>query len=106
MPPGRYGVGGFDVESNGVAPYRTDGTLAGSASTMDQVVRAVAGLVCCGLREVVAMASLIPARVLGCERPLGRIGPGCAADIVVLDDTYQAHLTLVGGRVVYDRDAP
>ena len=61
-----------------------------------------AQLAAVGIHRAVAMASSSPARVLG-ERDLGRIRPGALADLVILDSGLQVRMTMVGGRVVYDR---
>ncbi|MBA3365125.1 MAG: N-acetylglucosamine-6-phosphate deacetylase [Actinobacteria bacterium] len=101
LPAGRYLLAGMDVESDGRAVARTDGTLAGTVATMDELVRRVASLPSLGLREAVETASLTPARLLGVDGLLGRVESGCAADLVVLDSESRVRLTLVGGRVVY-----
>ena len=46
MPPGTYALGGEPavVDSPGAPPHRLDGTLAGSALSLDQAVRNVVGL--------------------------------------------------------------
>ena len=106
LSAGRYQLGGIEVVSDGRAVSRSDGTLAGTAATMDQLVSLVAGLPASTLREAVEMASLTPARLLGLDRFLGRIEPGRAADLVVFDAHGRVRLTLVGGRVVYRADAP
>ena len=101
-PPGRYRLGDTEVISDGRAVTRLDGTLAGSAATMDHLVRQVALLA--GLRRAVAMASAAPARALKLAGR-GRIGPGLPADLVVLDERLRVRVTLVGGRITYRRDS-
>ncbi|TMF90680.1 MAG: N-acetylglucosamine-6-phosphate deacetylase [Chloroflexi bacterium] len=96
-PPGQHLLGGEQILSDGRTVRREDGTLAGSLATMDGMVRVLAGLGC-GLREVVEMATLTPARALG-ERSVGRIAAGLPADLVVLDAELRVRLTLVGGEV-------
>ena len=86
--------------SDGRVVRQLDGTLAGSAATMDHLVRQAASLA--GLRRAVAMASAAPARALKLAR-LGRIGEGLPADLVVLDDSLHVRATLVGGRIAYRR---
>ncbi len=49
-----------------------------------------------------AVASTVPARVLG-DRRLGRIEVGACADLVVLDLDLRVRLTMVGGRVRFRR---
>jgi N-acetylglucosamine-6-phosphate deacetylase len=99
-PPGRYRIGGREVRSDGRSVRLPDGTLAGSAAGMDELVREAAAAI--GLTRAVRMASEAPARLLG-ERGLGRIEPGSAADLVVLDRNRRPRLTIVAGRVVYER---
>src|SRR5262252_4267792 len=101
-PPGRYRLGATEVVSDGRVVRRLDGTLAGSAATMDHLVRQVASLA--GLRRAVAMASAAPARALRLTG-LGRIGEGLPADLVVLDERLRVRVTLVGGRIAYRRNS-
>ena len=100
MPAGRYRLGEAEVISDGRVVRLLNGTLAGSAATMDVMVRQMVPLA--GLRQVVAMASAVPARTLGL-RSLGRIEAGLPADLVVLDQDLKVRATLVGGRLVYRR---
>lgn len=104
MPPGRYRLGGGPIElpaEPGTPPARADGTLAGSALTMDVAVAnmARAGV---GLPAAVAAASRVPADVLG-RADLGRLAPGAAADLVWLDDDLRVRATWIGGELAYRR---
>jgi N-acetylglucosamine-6-phosphate deacetylase len=103
--PGRYILAGREVVSDGTTVRLADGTLAGSAATMDHLVRLVAGLPAVSLRDAVEMASLTPARVLGIEERQGAIRRGALADLVVLDEALRVRLTVIGGQVVYRRDS-
>ena len=53
--------------------------------------------------RAIAMASSVPARVLG-EKKLGRIKKGAFADLVILDADLRVTLTLVGGEIKYRRE--
>ncbi len=95
-PDGDYELGGLAVEvRDGVARLATtDGTpgaIAGSTLTMDRAVRFLVTEVGVPLPDAAAMASSIPAswHQLG---DVGRIAPGCRADVCVLDDDA----TLIG----------
>jgi N-acetylglucosamine-6-phosphate deacetylase len=102
MPPGRYLLGGEEVElppGDGVPPVRPDGTLAGSALRMD---RAVANAVSVGvsLPAAVAAATRLPADLIG--RPdLGRISEGAAADLTWLGDDLRTRGTWIAGEQVF-----
>ena len=102
-PPGRYTIAKREVISDGTSVRLADGTLAGSAATMDHLVRVMAGLPGINLRDAVEMASTTPARAIGIDDRAGCIRPGAPADLVVLDAALQVRLTLIGGRVAYQR---
>jgi len=97
-PPGAYNLSGRHVVSDGMVVRLEDGTLAGSAATMDGLVRRMAAVPGMNAARAIAMASTVLARVLG-ERGLGRIRAGACADIVVLDSDLRVRLTMVGGTV-------
>lgn len=77
--------------------------LAGSVLTMDRAVGAVISMLGISLVEAVTMASSTPAAVIGIENNKGRIEAGYDADLTILDRTYRTRMTIVGGRVVYER---
>lgn len=98
-PEGVYRFGGQAVTVQGGQARLRDGTLAGSVLTMDAAVRqAVAAGV--PLREAVGMATLAPARAAGL-RGVGRLAPGCAADVVALRADLTVAWTMVGGRLAW-----
>jgi len=77
-----------------------DGTLAGSACSMDQAIRNVVGLGV-PLELAVAAATSTPAGALRAPHPdLGRLTPDGRADITVLDDGLRVQRVLVAGREV------
>ena len=97
-PPGTYRLGGREVTREGDAVRLGDGTLAGSAATMDALVRRAAEQF--GLHRALTMASRTPARVLGLSGR-GRLAVGCDADLLVLGPDLRVRRTLVAGRTVY-----
>jgi N-acetylglucosamine-6-phosphate deacetylase len=54
------------------------------------------------LEEALSMATQVPARLLGRD-DLGRIAPGCQADLVLWDTQMQVVATYVDGRLAFGR---
>lgn len=81
----------------------SDGTIAGSASSM---LRGVRNLLADGipLADVSRMASINPARTLKIDRLTGSIAVGKAADLTVLDRDYNVLRTYVDGVCAYKRE--
>jgi N-acetylglucosamine-6-phosphate deacetylase len=101
---GEYVLGPAKVSvRDGVARLES-GALAGSTLTLDRAVDNVARWTG-DLGAAWQMASLTPARQLGVADRLGRLAPGCLADLVALDGDGRVVLTMVGGEVVYRQAA-
>jgi N-acetylglucosamine-6-phosphate deacetylase len=77
--------------------------LAGSRLTMIQAVRNATAFGKITLPEAVQMASLNPARLLGLDRERGSLEVGKRADLVVFDKRFRVTMTLVDGKIVYQR---
>ena len=88
--------------SDGQAVRRNDGTLAGSTLTLDRAVRVMIELGGAHVEEALSMATQVPARLLGRD-DLGRIAPGCVADLVLWDASMQVVATYVGGRLAFGK---
>ena len=99
---GNYALSGRAVHSDGKVVRLEDGTLAGSAAIMPDLVRLMARLPGMSAARAIGLASATPARVLG-ERRLGRIGEGACADVVVLDPELRPRLTMIRGVVKFRR---
>jgi N-acetylglucosamine-6-phosphate deacetylase len=102
--PGTFMLSGRPVMSDGHVVRLEDGTLAGSAAKMEDLVRLVAGLPGMSAAQAVAQATSVPAKVLG-ERGLGRIEAGACADLLVLDAELRVRLTMVRGVVKFRRSS-
>jgi N-acetylglucosamine-6-phosphate deacetylase len=100
MPPGEYRLSGRKVRLEGGEVRLPDGTLAGSALTMDRAVSNAADLLGIPLQDPVRMATQTPAEILGIHDK-GRIVPGADADLVLLVPSGAVYETIVGGETVY-----
>ena len=102
MPPGVYQLGRYQVHKREDGVYLEDGTLAGSALTMDQALR---NLVDWGLDLAAAAArvSTLAARYMGWA-DLGVIQKGAQADLVILNPNLEVEEVFVAGKRVYVRE--
>jgi N-acetylglucosamine-6-phosphate deacetylase len=99
---GRFRLGEEQAHLMGDRVVLEDGTLAGGAATMDQLLRNVVWWKCATLPEAARMASTVPTSVAGAGERKGRIAPGYDADLVALTDDMSVAATWVGGRLVHD----
>jgi N-acetylglucosamine-6-phosphate deacetylase len=104
MPPvggtkTRFELCGEPVTVENGRCMRRDGTLAGACLDMATAVRNCVRLLGAPLEQALRFASLNPARFLGLDDRLGRIAPGCRADLVAIDPArVEALQTWVAGR--------
>lgn len=93
-------LGGQQAIMTEGAPRLADGTIAGSALTMDTAFR---NLVALGLSLPQAAHATSTAPATLAQRPdLGRVSIGAPADVVVLDTDLRVRRTVVGGRIVHE----
>lgn len=102
MGDGEYKLSGRWVRLEGGSVRLPDGTLAGSALTMDTAVRNAVTYLGIPLHEAVRMASQTPAEILDMPAK-GRISPGADADFTLLDHDGFIAETIVAGETVYRR---
>jgi N-acetylglucosamine-6-phosphate deacetylase len=77
---------------------RKDGTLAGAALDMATAIRNCVRMLDVPLDDALRFASLHPAKLLSLDHRLGRLAPGCRADLVALDpDRIEVLGTWVAG---------
>jgi N-acetylglucosamine-6-phosphate deacetylase len=95
---GVFRLGGQEARLDGGRVTLPDGTIAGSAATMDTVMANVVRWGAATLEDAVRMASTIPALVAGAAGRKGRIAPGYDADIVALTDDLRVEAVWTRGR--------
>lgn len=102
-PPGKTRLGDREVISDGRVVRHADGTLAGTAVSLDECLRnARRWLPWLAPAQVLKMATSTPASVLGprVAGRKGRIAPGFDADAVLLDREWNVKRTYVRGVAV------
>ena len=102
MPDGNYYLGPEKsgvacVKEGGVAKLPDRSAFAGSVATMDVLVRNMVRLADVPLHEAVAMASLIPARIMGIESRKGSLAIGHDADVLIFDGNVDIKEVFVRG---------
>ena len=101
LPHGTFSVGETHVVVGDDGARTHEGVLAGSVLRFDDAVRNLMAFTGCPLAEASLAASSTPARLA--QRPdIGRLAPGCIADVVVLDEHDHVVVTVVRGRVAFD----
>src|SRR5207245_7039202 len=106
LPDGTHSFGGRTVVLKDGAVRLPDGTLAGSALTLDRAVRNMVTLAGVGWPDAIRMATLTPAEITSVANQKGKVVPGMDADLVVLDEQGFVRCTWARGYLVYDGDLP
>jgi N-acetylglucosamine-6-phosphate deacetylase len=107
MPEGESVLGDLSdgmrvIVEDGVAKLPDRSAFAGSVATADRLVRTMvdAGV---SVADAVRMMSATPARMIGVGASKGSLMAGMDADIILFDDDINVGLTMIGGRVVYEK---
>lgn len=98
LPDGPHDRDGQTIVVNGIRLRFPNGTIAGSALTMDRAVRNFREHTGLPLYEVVNMASLYPARSIGADARKGSLERGKDADFLITDRDFNVRATFVRGQ--------
>jgi N-acetylglucosamine-6-phosphate deacetylase len=101
MPEGDYWFDERQVVLKDGAVQLPDGTLAGSALTLNRGLYHFSQAVGAPVWQVWPAASLNAARALGLDYQTGALLPHMAADLILADEQMQVYLTVVGGEIVH-----
>jgi len=101
LDAGSFRIGGREARLDGGRIKLPDGTIAGSAATMDGLLRNVVEWGCAPLADAVRMLSAVPAAIAGCGDCKGRIAAGYDADLVALTPGLEVACAWVRGEQVF-----
>jgi len=104
LADGLYDLGGQSVRVKENKATLSDGTLAGSVLKMISAVQNMMKYTNCHVQDVIRFSSENPAKLLNVFDRKGSILPGKDADLVVLDEAFNVVMTMVGGKVVYQKN--
>jgi N-acetylglucosamine-6-phosphate deacetylase len=89
------------VDSSDVCRFE-DGVICGSTMTMLDALKNLMVRLNLPMEQALPAATSNPARLLGLGDRKGGIATGMDADIVVLDETMNVHMAMVGGTILED----
>ena len=92
------------IVEDGVAKLPDRSSFAGSVATADRLVRTMITLADLSLPEAVQMITTTPAAIIGVNDKKGSLSPGKDADILLFDENITVEMTMIKGKVVYDRN--
>jgi N-acetylglucosamine-6-phosphate deacetylase len=90
----------YDIH-DGVAMLLDRTSFAGSSTLLNEMIVVLTQQVNLPLHEVVRMASLTPARVIGVDDRKGSLAAGKDADVAIFNDDFSAWRTMIDGAWVY-----
>ena len=91
------------IVEDGVAKLPDRTSFAGSIATADRLVRTMISMGGVSLKDTVKMITATPARIMGVFDKKGELAVGKDADILIFDDTINIKMTIIQGKIVYDR---
>lgn len=101
MDDGDYTLGGQLVHKEGINCLLPDGTIAGSVLKLNEAVRNLYENSSLEIYEAVNCATLNPAKALGEDKEIGSLEEGKRADIIIIDNKFNVHTTILGGKIRY-----
>ncbi|MGE5559316.1 MAG: N-acetylglucosamine-6-phosphate deacetylase [Bacillota bacterium] len=111
MPPGESIIGSLKngrkvIVEDGVAKVPDRSCFAGSVATADRLVYTMVSSANIPLFDAVRMMTSTPAAIAGVDRAKGSLDPGKDADIVIFDESVDVQMTIIKGRIVYQKKQP
>lgn len=102
LSDGQYDLGGLDVTvSDGAARLTSSGVLAGSVLEMNVALRNMKEATGRPLWEIVGMATVNPANLLGAAGRKGSLKEGMEADLTCFDENFNIKHVLRSGKIIF-----
>ena len=105
LPEGMYHYNGKKYLSKDGAARYLDGTLIGTAISLNQIVRRFQRFTNCTLEEAIQTATANPAKLLGIENHKGSLKIGFDADIILMDENFEVYLTIIDGKIIFRKSS-
>jgi len=93
------------IVEDGVAKLPDRSSFAGSVATADRLIRSMINMAGIPLIDAVKMITATPARILEVSDKKGALVEGKDADLVLFDDNINIEMTIIKGRIVYNRQS-
>ncbi len=118
LGPGQYELGGLKViveddipenyeiktqSGNLVAKLVDRSAFASSVATMNQMVRNMTELIGLSLQDAIKLVTFNPALMQKVDGDIGIIAKGKRADLVVFNDSIEIAMTMIDGKIVYQK---
>jgi len=103
MHEGEYEFADQKIFMKDQKAFLPDDTLAGSTLTLNKAIKNLVETANAKLTDAVRMASVNGAKVLNIENRKGILAVGKDADMVVMNDLYEVVMTVLGGKIVYQK---
>lgn len=101
MPDGEYVLGGQNVVVKNGECRLADGVLAGSVLKLNEAIKNFNRHTSLPLYQIVNMATLNPASVIGEQERRGSIAAHKRADLVIATEDFEISKTIIGGEIKY-----
>ena len=108
MPAGESVLGNIHtglkvIVEDDVAKLPDRSSFAGSVATADRLVRTMIRVAQVPLKDAIKMITATPARILNVSDKKGELVTGKDADIVIFDEDINIDMTIINGKIVYNR---
>jgi N-acetylglucosamine-6-phosphate deacetylase len=91
------------IIEDGVAKLPDRTAFAGSVATTDRLVRNMVNMAGVSLLDAVKMMTATPAKIMNVSDKKGSLVAGKDADILIFDENINIEMTMVKGRIVYQK---